>query len=64
MYGGLGMSAPSLHRESTDSLIQWPLCKDQFSRIMSFSLAFGTTLQGINICTAYGELDEVTVAVP
>ena len=21
MYGGLGMSAPSLHRESTDSLI-------------------------------------------
>ena len=22
MYGGLGMSAPSLHRESTDSLIQ------------------------------------------
>ena len=29
MYGGLGMSAPSLHRESTDSLIlefrkMWP----------------------------------------
>ena len=23
MYGGLGMSAPSLHRESTDSLIWW-----------------------------------------
>ena len=23
MYGGLGMSAPSLHRESTDSLIIW-----------------------------------------
>ena len=23
MYGGLGMSAPSLHRESTDSLIQY-----------------------------------------
>ena len=23
MYGGLGMSAPSLHRESTDSLIVW-----------------------------------------
>ena len=22
MYGGLGVSAPSLHRESTDSLIQ------------------------------------------
>ena len=22
MYGGLGMSAPSLHKESTDSLIQ------------------------------------------
>ena len=22
MYGGLGMSAPSLHRESTDSLIK------------------------------------------
>ena len=22
MYGGLGMSAPSLHRESTDSLIE------------------------------------------
>ena len=24
MYGGIGVSAPSLHRESTDSLI--PLC--------------------------------------
>ena len=24
MYGGLGMSAPSLHRESTDSLILSP----------------------------------------
>ena len=23
MYGGLGMSAPSLHRESTDSLITY-----------------------------------------
>ena len=26
MYGGLGMSAPSLHRESTDSLINY--CQD------------------------------------
>ena len=25
MYGSLGMSAPSLHRESTDSLIHTPL---------------------------------------
>ena len=25
MYGGLGMSAPSLHRESTDSLIIYDL---------------------------------------
>ena len=25
MYGGLGMSAPSLHRESTDSLIPFHL---------------------------------------
>ena len=29
MYGGIGVSAPSLHRESTDSLIhisQWNVC--------------------------------------
>ena len=26
MYGGIGMSASSLHRESTDSLIQCPAC--------------------------------------
>ena len=26
MYGGLGMSAPSLHRESTDSLIKEGIC--------------------------------------
>ena len=27
MYGGLGMSAPSLHRESTDSLIRGMIYK-------------------------------------
>ena len=28
MYGGLGMSAPSLHRESTDSLINEVGCRE------------------------------------
>ena len=27
MYGGIGMSASSLHRESTDSLIDIPACE-------------------------------------
>ena len=38
MYGGLGMSAPSLHRESTDSLIHNILS----TRVMLVTLAFST----------------------
>ena len=42
MYGGLGMSAPSLHRESTDSLI---ICSghilEDFSKIAKFSIIHG-----------------------
>ena len=31
MYGGIGVSVRSLHRESTDSLIHVPFCEDRFS---------------------------------
>ena len=33
MYGGLGMSAPSLHRESTDSLIGWCIRKRPYTEV-------------------------------
>ena len=39
MYGGLGMSAPSLHRESTDSLIYMYHGSEQFTLYSDFSTA-------------------------
>ena len=38
MYGGMGVSAPSLHRESTDSLIY---CKGSYKRMLSGSIVPG-----------------------
>ena len=36
MYGGLGMSAPSLHRESTDSLITLAMYFRQFVSVIGY----------------------------
>ena len=56
MYGGLGMSAPSLHRESTDSLIyiyifRWYVVP-QFSFYASTSFQFSPMCRLLYIYTS------------
>ena len=38
MYGGMGVSAPSLHRESTASLIRTPGCMHSIPLLLLFVL--------------------------
>ena len=44
MYGGLGMSAPSLHRESTDSLIYIILCLSRGAHAVQCHFSVGFVL--------------------
>ena len=49
MYGGLGMSAPSLHRESTDSLMS----ADWAHKLLltAVNMQFGNALKVVSIIT-------------
>ena len=57
MYGGLGMSAPSLHRESTDSLI-YPHNVLIFKQYMSIKL-----LSFLTIVKSLLSLNPITVGI-